>query len=519
MTDSFFLIHLIDKIKYYGINALYTNPHDLFIKGRSQYKGDIVYIQNIEPEPEGNNLFDFGSESSSIWLGIGIIPKETFEENVEFYKDLCRWIMDFLYLSRFLVNLNLTARVFFHVENYNEEETDSILSFQRTIDINCYSGSMFQVEYNKYDLILPLLTKLLQYNPSEKLRAIMYNYASSKHSNSGVTDYFFNFATFEGIVHNWAEVNGYSELWGTAIANSSEQKDMHEKLRAHFSQFVNSHDFEGEKLSQLKSFKDSIFPSNRNIMRSLRQRFKSYYNTRLTDELREKEDIKTVLKNFRRIYSRRNEIGHSLETYLRSTGLIEDINALFSTIKIIMDFELNKFLDGEIDWKFESRLNNLRNNMRQMTQDKVLHKFNYDVEVQNQNYIHLTDRFGTINPEKVEFHSGMIKQNDDDDDDLTNLIFSQNLKIRLPQNYSRRTKQPQELGIVNVYKDPYWWISTTQDNSHYIIKTFPPTRINFASNRGNREVNCEIFSENILSVIKIDLIDIPDDLDIFTFEH
>lgn len=517
MTDSFFLIHLIDKMEYYGINALYTIPHDLFIKGRAQYKGDTIYIQNIEPKPEGNAIFEFGSESvNSLWLGVGIIPKETFEENVELYKDLCRWIMDFLYLSRFFVNLNLKARVFFHVENYNEENIDSKLSFQRIIDINCYSGSTFQVKYNKYDLLLPLLTKLLQYNPTEKLRAIMYNYACSKHSNSGVTDYFFNFATFEGIVHNWAEFNGYSELWGTAIANPSERDDIHEKLSTHFTQLVNNNDFEGEKLNQLNSFKDSTFPLDRKIRRTLKQQFKSYYNTRLTDELREKKEMKKLLRNFQRIYSRRNEIGHSLDTYLGSTGLIEDINTLFSTIKIIMDFELSKFLNGDIDWKFEIRPNSLKNNMKQMTQEKVLHKFNYDVKVQNQDDIQLIDRFGTINPEKVEFHSRMIKQNDIDDEDLTNLIFSQNLKIRLPQNYSRRTEQPQELGIVNAYKDPYWWLSTTHGNSHYIIKVFPPTRITFAS---NREVHCEIFSESILSVIKLDLLDIPDDLDIFAFKQ
>jgi len=81
-----------------------------------------------------------------------------------------------------------------------------------------------------------------------------------------------------------------------------------------------------------------------------------------------------------------------------------------------MDFELNQFLNDEIDWKFENRLNNLRENMRLMTQANVLDKFTYNVEVQNhqnQNNIHLNDRFGTRNIEKVEFHSEMIKQNDD----------------------------------------------------------------------------------------------------------
>ncbi len=515
MTESFFLIHLIDKSNYYGINALYEIPQDLFIKGRSWYKGDIIYIQNIEPEPVTQLHNGFGTDTHSLWLGVGIIPKETFEENVELYRSLCRWIMDFLYLLRFLVNLNLKARVFFHVESYSEENKDSKLSFQRIIEINCDSGSNFQVRYNQYDLVLPLLTKLLQYNPTDKLRAIMYNYATSKIGNSGVIDYFFSFATFEGIIHNWAEANGFSQLWGAAVASPNEQDSIHEDLRTHFAQFIRNHDYDGEKLNQLNSFKDSTFPSDRKIMRTIKQRFKSYYNIRLTADLRENEDVQALLNNFRRIYSRRNEIGHSIETYLGSPGLVEDVNILMSTIKIIMDFELNQFLNDEIDWKFENRINNLRDNMEQMTQTTILDKFTYNVKVHNPNNLHLKDRFGTRNIEEVEFQSEMI--NDDEDD--SKLIFFQDLKLILPQTFSRRMESATESGIVNAYPDPYWWISTTQDNSHYIIKTFPPHRISTTFERGVRIVNCEISSENILSIVKLDFIDIPDDLDVFACER
>jgi len=105
------------------------------------------------------------------------------------------------------------------------------------------------------------------------------------------------------------------------------------------------------------------------------------------------------------------------------------------------------------------------------------------------------------------------------DDDLPNLIFSQNLKLTLPQSFSRRMEGTTESGIVNAYADPYWWISTTQDNSHYIFKLFPPTKITTTLNRGVREVHCEISSENILSVVKLDFLDIPDDLDIFASEQ
>ncbi|KKL94781.1 hypothetical protein LCGC14_1861230 [marine sediment metagenome] len=519
MTGSFFLIHLIDKNKYWGINTLYGIPDNFFRKGRSGYLGEIIYIQNIEPEPEGIDIKNgFGSESSSIWLGVGIIPKVTFGENVELYKDLCRWVMDFLYLSRFLVNLNLKARVFFHVENYNEENNKSKLTFQRTIELNCDRGSIFQVNYNRYPLMLPLLTKLLQCRPTEKLRAIMYNYATSSTGSSGVINYFFSFATFEGVVHNWAEENGYSELWGTAIANSNEQDHLHEGLRLKYTQFIRELHSEGDKLNQLRSFVDSTFPSNRKILRSLRQRFNSYYDHRLTEDIQENEDVITLKGNFRRITTRRNEIGHSLETYLGSPGIIEDINTLMSAIKIIMDFELNQFLNNEPDWKFENRLNNLRGSMRQLTQDNLLHKFSYDIVAQGPENLHLIDRFGTRNLEKVEFHVGMKRQNDDDDDDLS-IKFSQNLKLLSHQNLSTRAEPIAELGIVNAYANPYWWIITTQDSSHYIFKTFPSKKSTTTFNNGVKEVRSRILTKNILSVVKLDNVDIPDDLDVFAFEQ
>jgi len=178
-----------------------------------------------------------------------------------------------------------------------------------------------------------------------------------------------------------------------------------------------------------------------------------------------------------------------------------------------MDFELNKFLTGEMDWKFEVKVNDLRKNLKLMNQSKVLDKFTYNVEVQNN--IQLTDRFGSRNIEKLEFHSGMIKKNSEDDDELPKPLFSQRINLTLPQNFSRRIERNTESGIVNAYEDPYWWISTTQKNSHYIIKTFSPTTITTTSNK----VYCNISSENILSVVKLDFVDIPDDLDIFSIER
>lgn len=518
MTDSFFIVHLIDKDNWYGINSLHKFPHDLFTTGRSTIMGDKVYIEGIEPKPElPTNLLRrrFGMDINSIWIGVNITPKESFVENVEFYNDLCSWIMDFLYLLRLLINLNLKAKVYFHVENYEEENRCPKLSFQKVIDLKCDHSSNYQEEYNQYQLVFPLLTKLLLYKPTDKLKAIMYNYASSRVGNSVLINYFFSFATFEGIIHNWAEANGYSQLWGTAIAEINEQTSIHKDLRSHFEQFIENQNLHDDRLKQLNSFKNSTFPTDRNIMRSLNQRFKSYFSNYLTKELQENEYIRAMLKNYHRIYSRRNEIGHSLEEYTHSPRFVDDISILMSTIKILMDFELNLFLNGELDWKFEKRIKDLSDNLRPFTQDKVLDKFSYNLLPQNQSNIQLKDRDGSIPIENVEFQSEMIIQ-DDIANESSGLIFSQNLRLIFPQSFDDRRIAPAEPGIFNIYENPYWWISTTQEDSNYIFKTLPPKMITTTFNEGVSETFCEMPSENILSVIKLDFIDIPDNLDIFS---
>ena len=516
MSESFFLIHLIDKNNYFGIySALREISHGLFITGTTRYdfEGNITYIQNIEPNPRTNH---FGTDSKSIWLGIGIKPKNTFVENILLYKDLCKWVMDFLYLSRFLINLNLKANVFFHIENLIEGSSDAKISIQNIIDINCDSSSNFRVQHNKYDLLIPLLSKLLEYNPTEMLRAIMYNYATSKTGHSGVVDYFFSFATLEGVIHNWAEANGYSHLWGNAIALQTEQDEINKDLRDLISQFINNRNYSGEKLNQLISFRDSSFPLERKLRRSLRQQFKSYYKLRLPINLQENENVKEFLNNFSGIYSRRNEIGHSLETYLGSPGLIKDIKVLMSTIKVIMDFELKQFLGGEIDWKFENRINNLNKNMEKMTQTTALDKFKHDIKVQEQNKISVRDRFGTRQIENAEFQSIMKKQINEDED-IPRPVLIQYLKLVSSQTLSRIRESNAEPGIIDVYKDPYWWISITHDNSHYIIKTFPPTNFKTTFEIGIKKAQCEISTENIISIVKLDHLDIPDDFDVFAF--
>ena len=127
-----------------------------------------------------------------------------------------------MFILRFLVNLNLKARIFFHVEDFSTINKDASISIHRDIELNCDSSSSFDVKYNKYNLVFPLLIKLLRYKPSDKMKAIMYNHASAKSGSSMIIDYFYSFATFEGLFHNWSNERGYSELWGNAIATQEE---------------------------------------------------------------------------------------------------------------------------------------------------------------------------------------------------------------------------------------------------------------------------------------------------------
>lgn len=516
MTNSFFLVHVIDKNNDNDISLLHNFPDELVTKGRTHFQDDTIYIQGIEPQPEFTINFSgggIGMDSNSIWLGINIIEKPTFEENVELFHKLSDWIRDFLFLLRFILNLNLKAKVYFHIEYNREMHPAPKLSFQKTIDLNCDSGSNFRMEYNRYELVIPFLKRLLQYKPTDKLRALMYNNASGKAGSSIIIDYFYSFATLEGIINNWADANGYSELWGSAVADLDEQERIHGDLRSHFNQFIRNQDINTDKLNQLQSFKDSTFPTDRKIRRTLYRRFRSYYTNRLTTELQENERIRAMLNTFHRIYSRRNEIGHSLERYTQSPGFTEDINTLMSTIKILMDFELNNFLNDELDWKFEIRLNNLRDNLRPITHGNVLEKFTYNILPQNQISSQIKDRFGTRAIENVEFQSGMVNIDDDGEDIAsTNLKFSQRLKLILPLDFQFRDVTHLEPEIFTIYDDPYWWIITTYEDSHFIFKTFPPNKITTTS---NEEKFCEIPSKSILLVIKLDFLNIPEDLDIF----
>ena len=151
-------------------------------------------------------------DSSSIWLSIGIVPQPNFEENIARFKELEKWVMDSIYILRFLINLNLKVKMFFHVEIIQEGQEDKKITIQKNFDPGCKNSSSFHINYNRYDLVFPIINRLLNHKPTNKFKSIMYNYANAKMGSSALVDYFYSFASFEGIFHNWTEENGYSEL-------------------------------------------------------------------------------------------------------------------------------------------------------------------------------------------------------------------------------------------------------------------------------------------------------------------
>ena len=92
MTESFFMVHLIDKDNWHGINTLHKFPNDLFTMGRTNIRNEIAYIEGIESKPQlppDSLISKFGMDIDSIWLGVDITPKESFIENVGLYNELC----------------------------------------------------------------------------------------------------------------------------------------------------------------------------------------------------------------------------------------------------------------------------------------------------------------------------------------------------------------------------------------------------------------------------------------------
>jgi hypothetical protein len=507
---SFFLVQFIDKNDYYGIYSLREYQQSIFTIGITHYIYEKVYVKNIEPKPEneqeleGNDISRAipGIDSHSIWLGMDIEPKKSWEDNIQLYHELYDWVRDSLFILRFLVNLNLKARIFFHVEDFSTINKDASISIHRDIELYCDSSSSFKVKYNKYNLVFPLLIKLLRYKPSDKMKAIMYNHASAKSGSSMIIDYFYSFATFEGIFHNWSNERGYSELWGNAIATQEEQDTIHKELRAQYEQYLKDHNYGGEKKKQLDSFKDSTFPSDRIIRRSLFQRFKSYYINRLSSELQENQEIQSLLRNFRQIAARRNEIGHSLEKYTQTSGLIEDASTLMSCIKLIMDFELKKFLKGEIDWKFESRNINLRDYVKPKTQDKVLDKFILSLEKHDIKNMILIDRKNRYLIDKIKFQS-FFATKDERDESIEKELFQKKIFLELPESSRIALLEgTSKVGIIEIYKDPYWWIILTQNGSQYIIKSFETYNMTTHMHQGEMTTFCTIPTNRILSIAR-----------------
>ena len=80
----------------------------------------------------------------------------------------------------------------------------------------------------------------------------MYNYANAQIGNSALIEYFYSFAALEGLISNWAEGSGYSDLWGPAVTTQEEQITLHHNLRSNFNNFINEQNIDGEKLLQLQ---------------------------------------------------------------------------------------------------------------------------------------------------------------------------------------------------------------------------------------------------------------------------
>jgi hypothetical protein len=260
---------------------------------------------------------------------------------------------------------------------------------------------------------------------------------------------------------------------------------------------------------QLKSFFESTFPKKRKIRRSLRQRLKSYIIHRLTEALQRNKDIGLLIKNFHRIYSRRNEIGHSLELYTKAPGLVEDVNVLMSCLKQIFDYELKSFIDGDFDWKFEKRPIDLRENSIPKTQERILDYFYFSIEDESQKNTFLITTSMTKELEKVKFESKILSDG--------RFLYQKYMKIYFFPDFKETSVFPTSKDIFTLQENPYWWIITEIDDTKYIFKLLPPNIINTKYKKdGKKQVSTKIPSKDILLVMKLYQMDKDDDIFIQT---
>jgi hypothetical protein len=481
-----------------------------------------VMILDLEPKIMRTRPIDnsssMGIDTHSTWIGWDIRPQNNFLDNLKLFANFRLWVEESLLILRFLVNWNLKAQIYFYVE-WEEEKKTSKCSIQEEIDLYCKSGGNFYVSFNKVNLVYPLLKKILEFQPSEIFQSILYNHALAKRGNSAIIDYFYEFAVLDGFISNWAIFSGYSELWGESIAISTEQRSIHESLRSHFQEFYKTIKKSGvskEKLAQLNSLIDINFPDKRMIRRSLHQRLKSYIEKRLPQKIRENEIIKSLIQDFRNISNRRNIIGHSLGDYTRLESFATNSEILYSSLKILMDFEIEKFIEGEIDWKFEKRTNEIISLLSPKTQEKILDKFLYSssTDLTTENYIQSKDMKWDL--KTIEFKLN-ISPNDNDVNE-NNTINDKYLKIFFKENPNSTINhtKPKKSNIIDINDNPECLIYSSNENITQIFKiTNFPTKINIITKNNSLQISSEIDPSIIRTIIKLENVVLSPDLDFY----
>jgi hypothetical protein len=527
MTNSCILVKFIDKNNYNAINNLHKNHDDFFSIGRTNWIDDKVTILGIEPEIKRKKTREI--DFHSIWIGWDIDPQDNFLDNFKLFENFRDWVEESLYILRFLVNWNLKAQIYFYAE-WDATKNISRCSIQEEIDLYCKSGSNFHVSFNKVNFFFPLLKKLLKFQPTENFKSIFYNYALSKRGNSAIIDYFYEFAVLDGFISNWATNSGYSELWGKGIANAKEQQSLHESLRKNFQEFYKmikkSEGITEEKLGQLNSLIDINFPNERRIRRSLSQRLKSYIEIRLPENIRDNEMIKLLSHDFRKISDRRHIIGHSLGDYTKLESFAKYSEILFSSLKLIMDFEIEKFIDREIDWKFEERANDIANIFRPKTKEKILEKFIHSstTDFPIKNYIQSKDMIWNL--KKCEFfHHFSLKNREKEDsgeeeseeeDSLTTkeryfkIYFFEN-----PENTENHS-MPKNSNLIDINDNPECLIYSSYGIITHIFKiTNFPNEINNVFTKNSTEISADIDPSIFRTIIKLENIKLPPDFDFY----
>jgi hypothetical protein len=500
------LINIIDTNSSRSLNII-KNDGNLFkmaFLGSRVDNNTYIHLNN-KYEYRLHQSGGMDSDNNSLWLFAKCDSIKNFSHNhIQEIKD---WIFQVLYVLRVLRNENFNADLFLRTDINNS--SNDFFYYQQA-NVHCKSGSKFHNEHNVKSF-LPFIELLLKWKPTASFLRILENLVNACASTMFEVEYFYLFSAFDGLISNWAENAGYGDLWGSVIATESEQNDLQNTLRKKMKGIINDlGELDKKKIKQLDTFRNDNFPTHRPIRRTLKDRFMDYVEHRLPEEIKRNPIIVDAKKQFGKMYRLRNSLGHSsaIRKNMEEFGKYFDI--LTSTVYFLLQYELDCFLKGKKDWKFEKRdqdfsqiLSPWDSTISPLSVIFLSHfpaAFLYDENQPEYKLFNSQDEFRELS--EVNLKSKI--------DDETLKYFSK-LSLELKASINDHSfdelrfgeKIPKNHLFISMRPNPEWkTLISTQKNMTYIVHSAPPNLNRTYANQQSIS-KTEFNSESIYKIFKI----------------